>query len=68
MTLALAGQFCKVIGSSYSQINSRVSCSFHMVLVQPGAICIYGNENLKRLKLSLQIFGLNMAEFKYICM
>ena len=40
----------------------------HIISVRQGAICKFGNENLKLLKLTLQIFGLNMAEFKYISM
>ena len=68
MALALAGQFCNVIDESYNRINSRVNYSFHIISVQQGAICNFSNENLKLLKLSLQIFGLSMAEFKYICM
>ena len=43
---------------------SKVYYSFPIISVQQGATSNFGNENLKLLKLSLQIFGLNMAEFK----
>ena len=68
IALALAGQFCNAIGQSYSQINSRVYYSFDKISIQQEATCNFRHENLKLLKSLLQIFGLNMTEFNYICM
>ena len=61
MALALAGQFCDVIGSSSSEINSRANNLLHVISIQQGAICNFNNKNLKLSNLILEIFYLNMS-------
>ena len=71
MALASAGHFCNVFSS---QTISRANNFFHAISIQQEAICNFDNENLKVLKLTLQIFGLYMVfaegkqQFKHTCM